>query len=117
MQVDIQTAERKRTKGVQADKSGDQPPEFGNSFQILVKREHFAWLSKQCEILGTSKQEMIANVLQEWLPRNSASAVSELGASAVVAMALSDFILRHRSEFIPPDEEAWPASLTNLGDL
>jgi hypothetical protein len=56
--------------------------------------------------LGTSKQALIANALQEWLPRNSASAISELGVSAVVEMALSDFILRHRSEFISVDEEA-----------
>ena len=38
------------------------------------------------------------------LPRNSAWAISELGASAIVEMALSDFILRHQSEFIPIDE-------------
>ena len=91
---------------MQTDESGDYHPEFGNSFHILVKPEHFAWLSKQCKILGTSKQALIANALQEWLPRNSASAISELGVSAVVEMALSDFILHHRSEFISVDEEA-----------
>jgi hypothetical protein len=30
--------------------------------------------------------------------------LSVLGASAVVEMALSDFILRHREEFIPFDD-------------
>jgi hypothetical protein len=56
--------------------------------------------------LGKTKQELIADILQEWLPRNSAFAISELGASAVVEMALSDFISRHESEFIPVDKEA-----------
>lgn len=91
---------------VQMDESDGYHPEFGNSFPILVKPEHFAWLSKQCEILGTSKQALIANALQEWLPHNSATAITELGVSAVVEIALSDFILRHRSQFIPVDEEA-----------
>jgi len=90
---------------VQRDDSGIYDPGFGGSFYILVKPEHFLWLSKQCEVLGTSKQELVANVLQEWLPRNLACGISELGASAVVEMALSDFILRHGSEFIPVDEE------------
>jgi hypothetical protein len=90
---------------VQTDQPGGYYPGFGNSLHIVVSPEHFAWLSKQCRILGTSKQALIANALQEWLPRNSASAISDLGVSAVVEMALSDFILRHRSEFIPVDEE------------
>ena len=90
---------------MQADEPGRYHPGSGDPFHILVKPEHFAWLSKQCEILGTSKQKLVANVLQEWLPRNAVWAISELGASAVVEMALSDFILRHGSEFIPVDEE------------
>ena len=91
---------------MQTDEPGGYHPGFGDPFHILVKPEHFLWLTKQCGILGTSKQELVANALQEWLPRNSAWAISELGASAVVEMALSDFISRHRSEFIPLDEEA-----------
>jgi hypothetical protein len=71
--------------------------------QIVLKPSHFAWLSKQCETLDTSKEELIECALQEWLPRNHAM-LSVLGASAVVEMALSDFILRHREEFIPLDQ-------------
>ena len=89
---------------METDDSGIYNGGFGGSFHILVKPEHFLWLSKQCEILGTNKQELVANILQEWLPRNSTSAISELGASVVVEMALSDFISRHGSEFIPVDE-------------
>ena len=87
---------------MQTDGSGGNP-EFGDSPQIPVKPEHFAWLSKQCEVLGTSKQELIANVLQEWVPRNS-HILSALSAAAVVEMALSDFICRHRDEFITVDD-------------
>jgi hypothetical protein len=94
---------RKTNYSVQADKSGDQHPEFRD--QILVKPEHFAWLSKQCEILGTSKEEMVANVLQEWLPHHRESALLNLNNSSMIEMALADFILRHRSEFIPVDEK------------
>jgi hypothetical protein len=89
---------------MQADESDNQHSKSGDSFQILVKPEHFAWLSKQCEILGTRKQEIIANALQEWLPHNP-SALLKLSYSNVVEMALADFILRHRSEFIPIDEK------------
>jgi hypothetical protein len=88
---------------VQANKSGDQDPEFRE--QILINAVHFAWLSKQCEILGTSKQEMIANVLQEWLPHHPQSAVLNLSNSSMVEMALGEFIVSHRSEFIPVDEK------------
>jgi hypothetical protein len=88
---------------VQADKSGDQDPEFRE--QIHINAEHFAWLSKQCEILGTSRQEMIANVLQEWLPHHRQTAVLSLNNSRMVEMALAEFIVRHRSEFIPLEEE------------
>jgi hypothetical protein len=87
---------------VQADKSGDQDPEFRE--QIVINAEHFAWLSKQCEVLGTSKQQMIANVLQEWLPHHPQSAVLNLSNSSMVEMALDDFILRHRNEFIPVED-------------
>ena len=83
--------------------------ELGNSLQIAVKPSHFAWLSKQCEALGTSKEELIDGALQEWLPRNYAM-LSVLGASAVVEMALSDFILRHREEFIPLDDVEQPGN-------
>jgi hypothetical protein len=87
---------------VQADKSGDQDPEFRD--QIVINAEHFAWLSKQCEVLGTSKQQIIANVLQEWLPHHPQSAVLSLSNSSMVEMALDDFILRHRNEFIPVED-------------
>ena len=73
--------------------------ELANSLRIALKPGQFTWLSKQCEALGTSKEELINSALQEWLPRNHAL-LSVLGASAVVEMALSDFILRHREEFI-----------------
>ena len=61
-------------------------------------------MSKQCEVLGTSKQELVAGALEEWLQRNSTT-LSGLGATAVVEMALSDFIFRHRDEFISVDDE------------
>ena len=90
---------------MQTDKPGDQFPEFRGSFQILVKPEHFAWLSKQCEVLGTSKQELIANALQEWLPHHGQRTLLQLNDSSVIEMALADFMRRHRCEFIPVDEE------------
>jgi hypothetical protein len=88
---------------VQGNTSGDQDPEFREL--ILINAKHFAWLSKQCEILGTSKQEMIANVLQEWLPHHAQTAVLNLSNSSMVEMALAEFIARHRNEFIPVDEK------------
>jgi hypothetical protein len=84
----------------------DQPEERrgpGNSLVIVISPRHFAWLSKQCEILSTSKQELIANALREWLPRHSPAALG-LGASAAVELALSDFIRRHGDEFIALDD-------------
>jgi hypothetical protein len=98
----IRKERNKRTKSVHPDEPY-RYLELGNSFQIAVKPSHFAWLSKQCEVLETSKEELIDSALQEWLPRNHPM-LSVLEASAVVEMALSDFILRHREEFIPLDD-------------
>ena len=98
----IRKERNKRTKSVHPDEPY-RYLELGNSFQIAVKPSHFAWLSIQCEVLDTSKEELIDSALQEWLPRNHPM-LSVLGASAVVEMALSDFILCYREEFIPLDD-------------
>ena len=77
---------------------------FGEStlpFQVLVTEQHYRWLSIQCEEMEMTKEELIFNVLREWIDRSDRKKVPNVGFSWLVFIALEDFIRRHRSEFLP----------------
>jgi hypothetical protein len=46
-----------------------------------VTEEHFAWLTLQCEQMGTRKRQLIFNALKEWLSRTDPSKLPTKGLS------------------------------------
>ena len=85
------------------------PPDEPNQsaeVQIVVSPVHFEWLTKQSEFLGVTKQEVIADVLEEWICRNRTVSFARLEASVMVCWALDEFMKRHREEFLPVDGES-----------
>ena len=67
----------------------------------MVSPAQFQWLTKQCEFLGVTKQELIADILEEWINRNRALTLPRLDPSTMVRWALDEFMQRHRDEFLP----------------
>jgi hypothetical protein len=78
-----------------------------NAFRLALRQgkqkgissQHFEWLTKQCEFLGITEQELIADVLEEWICRNRPVNLPP-DPSAIVRFARSEFMRRHRDEFI-----------------
>jgi hypothetical protein len=95
-------------KCVRKEDSGQSPdePDQSAEVQIVVSPVHFQWLTKQSEFLGVTKQEVIADVLEEWIRRNPSVRIPRLEASAMVRWALDEFMQRHRDEFLPLDGES-----------
>jgi hypothetical protein len=79
--------------------SPEEPEESAGSNLILVSALHFEWLTKQCEFLGISKQELVTKVLEEWICRHRTVALPP-DPSAMVRRALDEFMQRHRDEFL-----------------
>jgi hypothetical protein len=80
--------------------SPEEPDRSAESVQIVLSSVQFQWLSKQCEFLGVTKQELIANALEEWICRNR-PITTRLDPSVVISQALGEFMQRHRNEFLP----------------
>jgi hypothetical protein len=96
------------SKCVRMENTGRSPddPDESAEVQIVVSPIHFQWLTKQAEFLGVTKQEVIADVLEEWICRNRAVGLPKLEASTMVRWALDEFMQRHRDEFLPVDDES-----------
>jgi hypothetical protein len=96
------------SKSVRNENTGQSPddPDQSAEVQIVVSPVHFQWLTKQSEFLGVTKQEVIADVLEEWICRNRTVTIPRLEASVMVRWALDEFMLRHRDEFLPVDGES-----------
>jgi hypothetical protein len=69
------------------------------SVEILVSSLQFRWLSRQCEFLRITKQQLVAEALEEWLCRNHPFAVIQ-NPSAAVRSAIDEFMRRHGAEFL-----------------
>jgi hypothetical protein len=95
-------------KCVQQENTGWSPdgPDQSAEVQIVVSPVHFQWLTKQSEFLGVTKQELIADIVEEWIRRNRSVHLPRLEASAMVRWALDEFMQRHRDEFLPLDGES-----------
>jgi len=87
---------QKREKGLPSE----EPDPNVRLVNIVVSSQHFKWLTKQCEFLGITEQQLIADVLEEWSCRNQPSCLPP-DPSAIVRLALDEFMQRHRDEFIP----------------
>ena len=89
---------QKREKGPPSE----EPDPHVHLINIVVSSQHFEWLTKQCEFLGITEQQLIADVLEEWICRNRPLNLAA-DPSAIVRLALDEFMRRHRDEFIPVD--------------
>ena len=87
---------QKREKGPPPE----EPDSDADLVQIVVSSRHFEWLTKQCEFLGITKQQLIADVLEEWISRNRPVNLPP-DPSPIVRLALDEFMQRHRDEFMP----------------
>jgi hypothetical protein len=84
--------------------SPEEPDQSDGAMQIMVSSWQFDWLTKQCEFLAISKQQLVIAIMEEWLSRHAA--VPTVGdPSATVQKALDEFIRRHQDEFLPHDPE------------
>jgi hypothetical protein len=90
-------------KGVRKEDTGQSPeePDQSAEVQIVLSPVQFQWLTKQCEFLGVTKQELIADVLEEWIGRNRVLSFPRIAPSAMVRWALDEFMRRHQNEFLP----------------
>jgi hypothetical protein len=77
----------------------EEPEEAGESLQICVTSLQFEWLTRQCEFLSITKQQLIADALEEWLCWNHPSDVLQ-NPSVAVRSAIDEFMRRHRAEFL-----------------
>jgi hypothetical protein len=87
---------QKREKGPPPE----EPDPHAHVVYVVVSSQHFKWLTKQCEFLGITEQQLIADVLEEWICRNRPVDLPP-DPSAIVRLALDEFMRRHRDEFIP----------------
>jgi hypothetical protein len=94
-----------RSPVVRNENTGRTPedPDEAAEVQILVSPAQFHWLTTQCEFLRLTKQELISDILEEWLCRNSALKISRIDPSMMVGWALDEFMRSHRDEFLPVD--------------
>ena len=88
------------SRGVRKDKPERWPeePDQSAEVQIVVSPAQYHWLTRQSEFLGLTKQEMIADILEEWVGRNRC--LPRIDPSTMVGWALDDFMRRHRDEFL-----------------
>jgi hypothetical protein len=89
--------------GVRKENTGRSPeePDQSAEVQIVLSPAQFHWVTKQCEFLGVTKQELIAGVLEEWIGRNRVLSLPRIAPSAMVSWALDEFMRRHQDEFLP----------------
>jgi hypothetical protein len=87
---------QKREKGPPPE----EPDPHAQVINVVVSSQHFKWLTKQCEFLGITEQQLVADVLEEWICRNQPASLPP-DPSAIVRLALDEFMRRHRDEFIP----------------
>jgi hypothetical protein len=62
---------------------------------------HLRWLDTQRRELKTTYDEILENVLTEWLARHSEALQASLNYGEVLRHALGEFIDRHKEEFLP----------------
>jgi hypothetical protein len=82
------------------DEWSSEDPDVGKqSLEVLVSTVQFQWLSRQCDFLRITKQQLVAEALEEWLCRNDSGAVFQ-NPSVAVRSAIDEFMWRHGDEFL-----------------
>jgi hypothetical protein len=84
--------------------SSEEPDHPAGSLRIVVSSLQFEWLTKQCEFLGITKQQLVAGVMDEWFCRNPVD-ILPVDPSATIQAALDQFMQQHRDEFLSVADE------------
>jgi hypothetical protein len=79
--------------------SPEDADSFADSVEILLTEKQFAWLTKQCEFLHISKQQLVGDAMEEWLCRYQMRVLPG-DVSATIRFALDEFMGRHGEEFL-----------------
>jgi hypothetical protein len=91
--------------GVRKKESGsspEEPEQTGGALRIEISSQQFEWLTKQCQFLGITKQQLLSDALEEWSCRNRTADLIR-DPSATAQQALNEFMQRHRDEFLSAD--------------
>ena len=83
--------------------SSEEPEQSGGALRIEISPHQFAWLTKQCQFLGISKQQLVSDAVEEWVCLNRTSELLR-DPSATAQMALGEFMQKHRNEFLSDDD-------------
>jgi hypothetical protein len=89
-------------KSKSGSSSGEQPEQSGGALRIEISPQQFEWLTKQSHFLGITKQQLVADALDEWVCRNRTSQLLR-DPSGTAQWALKEFMQRHQDEFLPVD--------------
>ena len=71
--------------------------------RIEITSQQFQWLTKQCQFLGISKQQLVADAVEEWVLRHRTTELVR-DPSATAQKALAEFMWKHRDEFLSDDD-------------
>jgi hypothetical protein len=82
--------------------SPEEPEHPSGALRIEISPRQFEWLTKQCQFLGITKQQLVSDALEEWACRNRSAELCN--PSAAAQTALNEFMQRHRAEFLSVDQ-------------
>jgi hypothetical protein len=83
--------------------SAEEPEQSGEALRIEITSQQFQWLTKQCQFLGISKQQLVADVVEEWVSHHRTTELVR-DPSATAQKALAEFMWKHRDEFLLDDD-------------
>jgi len=83
--------------------TGPDPDDLEVLERVPLEPYQSRWLEIQIRELNVKKSVVIWDALQEWVSRYPNLEFPPSTSSNVVAMALAEFIARHREEFLPLD--------------
>jgi hypothetical protein len=83
--------------------SPEEPERSGGALRIEVSSKQFEWLTKQCDFLGITKQQLVSEAMEEWVWRNHTIEILR-DPSATAQRALNEFMERHWDEFLSDDD-------------
>jgi hypothetical protein len=83
--------------------SPEEPEQSGGAMRIEITSQQFQWLTKQCQFLGISKQQLVADAVEEWVLRHRTTELVR-DPSATAQKALAEFMWKHRAEFLSDDD-------------
>lgn len=79
----------------------DQLNQIASYIRLKLTDFQRQWLATQGEALGISNEQIMNDVLAEWLIRHRDVARNGSSLGDFIQEALEDFIARHHEEFLP----------------